>query len=56
MSAPERREALRDAICRSCDCVIGKGVEMITLYSMRNRGQNIHFCLPCASHVGDLAE
>lgn len=56
MSAPERREAQRNAYCRSCDKEIQKKEEMITLWSRRNRGQYIHLCLECAKKIGKLAE
>ena len=53
---PERREAERVAYCRACDKAISKGEEMISFYSWRNRGQNIHICLACAGVIGWLAE
>jgi hypothetical protein len=27
---------------------------MITTYSRRNRGQNIHFCIECAKNIGKM--
>lgn len=51
----ERRPCQRSAYCRGCDSVIGKGQEMVSTYSWRNRGQHIHFCLGCAEVIGGLA-
>jgi hypothetical protein len=51
-----RRECKREAHCRWCDEAIEKGQEMVTGYSWRSRGQNIHFCIPCAYLIGQLAE
>ena len=51
----ERREAQRKAFCRGCDKTIKIGEEMVSTYSFRNRGQNIHFCLDCAKEIGELA-
>ena len=51
----ERREAQRKAFCRGCDKTIQVGEDMISTYSFRNRGQNIHFCLDCAKEIGELA-
>ena len=51
-----RRPAQRPAICRGCDKQIEKGEEMVTTYSYRNRGQFIHFCLSCATKIGELAK
>lgn len=56
MAKFERRECKRVAHCRWCDQTIEKGEEMVTGYSWRNRGMNIHFCLPCAYLVGRLAD
>lgn len=56
MSNPEFRKAERDAFCRSCDKPIKKGTDMISWYSHRNQGMNIHLCLPCAEGIGALAK
>lgn len=50
----ELRLAERDAFCRACDIKITKGTYMISFYSWRNRGQNIHLCLNCCSIIGDM--
>lgn len=55
MSAPQVRPAERTAFCRGCDKPIEKGTEMVSFHSWRNRGQNIHICLPCAESIGELA-
>ena len=52
----ERRPCKRDASCRWCDKRIEKGQEMVTGYTWRDRGISIHFCLPCAKKIGELAE
>ncbi len=52
----EFREAKRDAFCRGCDTNIEKGDHMVTTYSRRNRGQNIHFCVDCAKEIGRMVE
>ena len=54
MSSPEYRSADRDAFCRSCDKVIKKGSSMISWFSHRNRGMNIHICLICAEKIGAM--
>lgn len=51
-----RRKAERNAFCRGCDNTIKKGTDMVTTYSFRNRGQNIHFCINCAEKIGKLAK
>ena len=51
-----KRQAERNAYCRGCDKLIKKGEEMVTTYSSRNRGQNIHFCVNCAKQIGDLVK
>ena len=52
----ERRQAQRDAFCRSCDKVIKKGEDMVSMYSWRNQGQHIHLCLDCSEVIGKLAK
>ena len=54
MSKPELRAAERTAFCRSCDKEITKGQHIVSLFSRRNRGQYIHFCLYCAEDIGKL--
>ena len=56
MSKPEFRKAERDAFCRACDKTIKKGTDMVSWYSHRNQGMNIHICLPCAEGIGALAK
>lgn len=53
---PAKRPAEREAHCRSCDCLISKGTDMVTWYSFRNRGMHIHICVPCATKIGELAK
>ena len=50
------RLAERDAFCRWCDNTITKGSPMVSIYSWRNRGVSMHFCLPCAEKIGELAK
>ena len=52
----EFREAQRDAFCRGCDTKIKKGQPMVSTYSWRNRGQNIHFCVACAEEIGEMVK
>jgi hypothetical protein len=54
MSVPEFRKAERDAFCRSCDKTIKKGTDMVSWYSHRNQGMNIHLCLQCAKDIGTI--
>lgn len=54
--APTVRQAERPAVCRCCDGPIAKGEEMVSWYSWRNRGQNIHLHLTCAERVGQIAK
>lgn len=56
MSNPDYRKAERDAFCRSCDKSIKRGTDMISWYSHRNQGMNIHICLSCAESIGALAK
>lgn len=57
MNSPiQFREAQRDAFCRGCDVKIKKGEHMVTTYSLRNRGQNIHFCTACAEEIGEMVK
>lgn len=48
---PKLRPAEREAYCRSCDEVISKGTNMISWYSWRNQGMNIHLCLDCVREL-----
>jgi hypothetical protein len=52
----EVRAAERVAFCRCCDKPIEKGQTMVSWYSYRNRGMNIHICLPCAREIGEMAK
>lgn len=56
MSSPEYRKAERDAFCRACDKTIQKGEYMVSWYSHRNQGMNIHICPTCAIDIGTLVE
>jgi hypothetical protein len=51
-----RRQTERSAFCRGCDTEMPKGTEIVSTFSWRNRGQHIHFCLPCATKIGELAK
>jgi len=51
-----RRKAQRDSNCRGCDKDLVKGDDIIYTYSMRNRGQNIIFCIDCALMIGELGK
>lgn len=51
----ECRKSERGAYCRWCDDLIPKGQTMVSGYSSRNRGINMHFCLTCAKRIGELA-
>jgi len=53
---PVKRNVERDAYCRSCDCLIPKGTTVLSWYSRRNRGMNIHICIPCSVKIGELAK
>lgn len=53
---PEYREAKQDAACRVCDKWIKKGEPMVTWYSSRNRGQNIHIHPACVKTLYQLVE
>lgn len=50
------RKAERDAFCRACDGPIKKGEDMMSGYSHRNRGQNIHFHLDCVGQMNALVK
>jgi hypothetical protein len=47
------RPAERDAFCRYCDEVIKKGDDMLSFYSYRNRGQNIHLHPECVIKMAE---
>ena len=55
MGSPEFRKAERNAFCRACDKTIIKGMDMVSWYSHRNQGMNIHICVTCAESIGALA-
>ena len=51
-----RRKAKNNCYCRGCDKELKRDIdEVIYTYSIRNRGQNIIFCLSCALRIGKLA-
>lgn len=56
MSKPNLRPAERTAYCRGCDKEMHKGEPLVALYSWRNRGQSIFFCLDCAEEIGGLVK
>jgi uncharacterized protein YlaI len=52
MTKPEYRLAEQNAHCRVCDKVIERKVDyMVSWYSFRNRGQNIHICPDCVKEL-----
>ncbi len=51
-----KRKAERSSNCRGCDKELVKGDDIIYTYSLRNRGQNIIFCMGCAVIIGNLAK
>jgi hypothetical protein len=56
LAIKRRKTASHAAYCRGCDDQMGKGTEVVSTFSWRNRGQNIYFCIPCAQIIGQLAE
>ena len=50
----ELRNAQREAFCQGCDMSIIPGERMLSTYSMRNRGQNIFFCIGCSEEIKRL--
>ena len=55
MSEPKYRIAEQNAHCRVCDRTIKRKEEyMITWYSFRNTGQNIHICPACVKKLYEL--
>lgn len=52
--SPTKRKAERNAYCRACDGLITKGEPMISMYFIRNRGQNIHFHIDCVKQMEKL--
>lgn len=43
--------------CRVCDMALErKRTPCVSWYSGRNRGQNIHICVPCVKLLGKLVE
>ena len=51
------RQAQRTCFCRVCDKEIQRNTEdIVSWYSWRNRGQNIHICIPCMKIIGKLVE
>lgn len=51
-----KRLCERKCFCRGCDKPLDKGTEIIFTYSWRNRGQNIMFCMNCATQIADLLD
>ena len=48
VTEPKYRLAEQTACCRVCDKSIQRKVDyMVSWYSFRNRGQNIHICPTC---------
>ena len=43
---------MSDKFIRGCVAKINRRDEIIYTYSIRNRGQNILFCLDCANLIG----
>lgn len=39
------------AYCRCCDSKLPKGTDMISFYSMRERGVNVHLCISCCKEI-----
>lgn len=57
MSKPEFRLAKQNSHCRVCDKVITAKIDtMVTWYSHRNRGQNIHICPECVVDLYNLIQ
>lgn len=55
MTEIQYRPAQRTCYCRGCDKEIAPNTEkIITFYSIRNRGQHIHICVPCVEKFNDL--
>ena len=50
----EIRKAQRHAFCRDCDKKIQVGEYILSMYSWRNRGQNIHICLDCVDEIHEM--
>lgn len=50
------RQAERTAFCRGCDKKIEPKTDMLSMYSYRNRGQNIHFCLDCVEKMHEMLQ
>lgn len=50
----EYRQAKREAVCHCCDKWIDKGEYMVTGYSSRQRGMNMHFHPDCLKQMYGL--
>jgi len=50
----EKRQLKRNAFCRGCDDELRVGTEVISMYSIRNRGQHIYLCMACTKLIGEL--
>jgi len=56
-SNPTIRQSQQDCFCRVCDKKIQRNTEdIVSWYSWRNRGQNIHVCIPCMQILGKLVK
>ena len=51
-----RRKVERPAYCRGCDRQLPKGTEVVSTYSIRNRGMQIFLCAKCAKLIGELGK
>lgn len=52
----EKRELKRTAFCRGCDDEMAPGTEVVSMYSIRNRGQHIYLCISCSKLIGELVK
>ena len=50
----EIRKIERDGFCRGCDKLVSKGDVIFYVYSSRNRGQSIIFCIECTTKIGEM--
>ena len=40
------------AYCRCCDVKMPNGTDMVSFWSHRGRGMNVHLCLDCSREIG----
>jgi len=52
----QKRELKRAAFCRGCDEHMNTGTEVISMYSIRNRGQHIYLCMDCSKLITELTK